>query len=84
MLWNAWNWLWNFITNVQSIAFGLSAALLLLGLAWGKSGLKRLNKKREAQVFLLAGWSAVVYLGCLAFVVIVQFITYLWRLLPGH
>jgi hypothetical protein len=84
MLWNAWNWFWNLITTVQSLAFGIGAAFLVLGLAWGKNGLKKLNKRREGQVYLVAGWSAIVYLGILAFVVTVEFITYLWRLLPGH
>jgi hypothetical protein len=81
---NVWNWFWNLCVSLESISFAVAVVLLVWALAWGKNGLKKLNKKREGQLLWLSGWSAIVYLGLLSFTVTVEFLTYLWRLLPSH
>ncbi len=79
MLLRFWNWLWHFITAVESIAFVLAALFLVLALAWGKNGAKKLSKAREAQLFKAAGYAALVKLALMAFTVIVEIIFYFKR-----
>lgn len=79
MLLRFWNWLWLFLTSVESISFVLAALGAVLALAWGKAGLKKLNRKKEAQLWRWVGWLAVTKLGIMAFTVLVQVIYYFKR-----
>lgn len=74
-----WNWLWTFAANLESIAFVLAALGVILALAWGKNGLKKLNKKKETQLWRWVGILVVTKLGLMAFTLIVQLIYYFKR-----
>ena len=71
-----WNFLWNLLTGVESVAFVLAALCFVLAFAWGKNGAKKLAKGREAQLWKAAGWLVLVKLAVMAFTVSVQVFFY--------
>lgn len=79
MLINAWNWFYNFALTVESISFVLAALLVLLALANGKTGLKKLKKPQEARLWKLAVYCIYIKLGTMAFTLLVQLIFYFRR-----
>ena len=76
---NFWNWLWTFAANLESIAFVLAALGAILALAWGKNGVKKLNKKREALLWRSVGYLVLTKLGLMAFTLLVQLVYYFKR-----
>jgi hypothetical protein len=76
---NAWNNLWVFLTNAESVAFVLAALGFILAWAWGKNGLKKLTKKQEALTLKLTGWAVLVKLALMAFSLAVNLVFYLKR-----
>ena len=80
MNWNAvWGISWNLINTAESVAFVLAALAFLLAWAWGKNGLKKLNKKRETLLLKVCGWSALTKAGLMAFTLTVNLIFYFKR-----
>ena len=79
MLQTAWNFTWNFATGLESVCFVLAALGFLLAWAWGKNGVKKLSKKREAQLWHATGYLVLVKLGLMAFTVLVQVAFYFRR-----
>lgn len=79
MLIRFWGWFWNFATTVESISFVLAALGAILALAWGKTGLKKLNRKREMRLWKWVGCLVLTKLGIMAFTVLVQVIFYFKR-----
>lgn len=72
-----WNFLWHLITGLESVAFVLAALLFVLAWAWGKNGIKKLSKKREAQLWQATGTLVLLKLALMAFTVSVQVFFYL-------
>jgi hypothetical protein len=79
MLLRFWNWFWNFATTMESISFVLAALGAILGLAWGKAGLRKLKTKQEARLWTWVGWLVVTKLCIMAFTVLVQVFFYFKR-----
>jgi hypothetical protein len=73
------NWLYTFAANLESIVFVLAALGAILGLAWGKNGLKKLNKKREALLWKWVGILVLSKLGLMAFTLLGQLVYYFKR-----
>ena len=63
---NGWtNTLWQLLSTAESAAFVLAVTLAVLALAWGKAGLKRLNRRQEARCWTWAARAAWLKLGLL-------------------
>lgn len=79
MLLRFWNWFYNLAFTLESISFVLAALGAILALAWGKNGLKKLNKKREALLWKWVACLVFTKLGLMAFSLLVQVIFYFKR-----
>ena len=75
----AWNNLWNLLNTAESVAFVLAALGFILAWAWGRNGVKKLSKRREAQLWRATGWAAVAKLALMAFTLAVNLIYYFKR-----
>jgi hypothetical protein len=69
---NFFNKLFIFAGTVESIAFVLAALGLILAMAWGQHGLKRLKKQQEARLWRWTAYLALTKLGLMAFTLLGQ------------
>lgn len=71
--------LWSLLTVAESVSFVLAVTLAVLALAYGKTGLKKWNKRKEDRAWRYAGWAGMAKLGLMAITMLVSLFFYFKR-----
>ena len=77
---NSFSWtLWTALSGLESVAFVLAALLTVLALAWGKAGLKKMNRRRENLCWRAAAFAALTKFGLMAVTLTWNLVVYFKR-----